>query len=174
MFLRPPDRDLVLDRRALIFAKFARFGRFSKNRKSRNRQTMQTIKYYFADGTTSEIEVSDEFYTLYAELLQQEKRNHWKETRRHISLNYLTDNGIDFESPAADPLSVLLQSEDEKQVHKAMAALSDKQRELLEKVFFKGMTLTAVAKEKGVSQPAITQQLATVLKKLKKFFGKTL
>ena len=43
---------------------------------------MQTIKYRFADGTTSEIEVTDEFYTLYAELVQQEKRNHWKETRR--------------------------------------------------------------------------------------------
>ena len=43
---------------------------------------MQTIKYIFADGTTSEIEVTDEFYTLYAELVQQEKRNHWKETRQ--------------------------------------------------------------------------------------------
>lgn len=135
---------------------------------------MQTIRYIFSDGTTSEIEVTDEFYIFHLQLLQQEKRNHWKETRRHISLEYLNDNGIDFESPAADPLSVLLQSEDEKQVHKAMAALSDKQRELLEKVFFKGMTLTAIAKEKGVSQPAITQQLATVLKKLKKFLEKTL
>lgn len=135
---------------------------------------MQTIKYHFADGTTSEIEVTDEFYTIYAELIQQEKRNHWKETRRHVSLNYLSENGIDFESPAADPLSVLLQNEDEKQIHKAMSALSDKQKELAEKIFFEGMTLTAIAKEKGVSQPAITQQLATVLKKLKKFLQKTL
>ena len=90
-------------------------------------QTMQTIKYRFADGTTSEIEVTDEFYTLYAELVQQEKRNHWKETRRHISLDYLNENGIDFASPAADLLSVLIQQEDEKQIHKAMAALSDRQ-----------------------------------------------
>lgn len=62
---------------------------------------MQTIKYRFADGTTSEIEVTEEFYTLYAELVQQEKRNHWKETRRHISLENLNENGIDFASPAA-------------------------------------------------------------------------
>ena len=127
---------------------------------------MQTIKYIFADGSISEIEVTDEFYTLYAELVQQEKRNHWKETRRHISLDYLNENGIDFESPAADLLSVLIQQEDEKQIHKAIAMLSDKQQDLAEKVFFKGMTLTAIAKEQGVSQPAITQQLATVLKKL--------
>lgn len=135
---------------------------------------MQTIKYRFADGTTNEIEVTDEFYTLYAELVQQEKRNHWKETRRHISLEYLNENGIDFASPAADLLSVLIQQEDEKQIHRAMAMLSDKQKDLAEKVFFKGMTLTAIAKEKGVSQPAITQQLATVLKKLKKLLEKTL
>ena len=135
---------------------------------------MQTIKYTFADGTTSEIEVTDEFYTLHLQLLQEEKRNHWKETRRHISLNYLTENGIDFESPAANPLSALLQNEDEKQIHKAMSTLSDKQQRLLRAVFFEGMSLTAIAKEKGVSQPAITQQLATVLKKLKKLLEKTL
>ena len=75
---------------------------------------MQTIRYIFSDGTTSEIEVTDEFYTLYAELVQQEKRNHWKETRRHISLENLNENGIDFASPAADLLSVLIQQEDEK------------------------------------------------------------
>ena len=62
---------------------------------------MQTIKYRFADGTASEIEVTDEFYTLYAELVQQEKRNHWKATRRQISLENLNENGIDIASPAA-------------------------------------------------------------------------
>lgn len=66
---------------------------------------MQTIKYRFADGTTSEIEVTDEFYTLYAELVQQEKRNHWKETRRQISLDNLTEQDIDFADTAANPLA---------------------------------------------------------------------
>ena len=135
---------------------------------------MQTIKYTFADGTTSKIEVTDEVYALHLQLLQEEKRNHWRETRRHTSLNYLMENGIDFESPAADPLSVLLRSEDEERIHSAINQLSDKQKDLAEKVFFKGMTLTTIAKEQGVSQPAITQQLATVLKKLKKLLGKTL
>ena len=136
MFLRPPDRDLVLGWRTFLIAKFVRFSRFLKNRKSRNGQTMQTIKYRFADGTTSEIEVTDEFYTLYAELVQQEKRNHWKETRRHTSLDYLNENGIDFESPAADPLSVLLRNEDEERIHKALSALSDKQKRLVQAVFY--------------------------------------
>lgn len=135
---------------------------------------MQTIKYVFADGTTSEIEVTDEIYALHLQLLQEEKRNHWRETRRHISLNYLSDKGIDIESNAADPLDDCEQRDNEERLHNAIKHLSDKQHELAQKVFYDGMTLTAIAKEKGVSQPAITQQLATVIKKLKKLLQKTL
>lgn len=131
---------------------------------------MQTIKYHFSDGTTSEIEVTDEFYNIYAELVQQEKRNHWKETRRHTSLNYLMENGIDFESPAADLLSVLIQQEDEKRIHSAMAALSDKQKRLVQAVFYEGKSLREIARQAGISHQALSKQLATVYKKIKKFF----
>ena len=58
---------------------------------------MQTIKYKFADGTTNTVEVSDEIYSVHLEIVQQEKRLHWRETRRHTSLYYFTDMGIDFE-----------------------------------------------------------------------------
>lgn len=147
---------------------------FQKRKSKRTDNKMQKIKYEFADGTTSEIEISEEIYALHLELVQQEKRNHWKETRRHISLNYLSDKGIDIESNAADPLDDCEQRENEERIHNAIKHLSDKQRELAQKVFYDGMTLTAIAKEKGVSQPAITQQLATVIKKLKKLLQKTL
>ncbi len=135
---------------------------------------MQTIKYVFADGTTSEIEVTDEVYALHLQLLQEEKRNHWRETRRHISLYYLLENGVDFTDNAADPLAAVEMRDNEERIHNAINQLSDKQRKLLRAVFFEGMTLTDIAKEKGVSQPAITQQLATVIKKLKKLLQKTL
>ena len=39
---------------------------------------MQIIKYKFADGTTNEVSVSEEFYLLYLQLVQMEKRNLWK------------------------------------------------------------------------------------------------
>lgn len=135
---------------------------------------MQKIKYEFADGTTSEIEVSEEIYALHLQLLQEEKRNHWRETRRHISLYYLLENGVDFTDNAADPLAAVEMRDNEERIHNAINQLSDKQRKLLRAVFVEGMTLTDIAKEKGVSQPAITQQLATVIKKLKKFLQKTL
>lgn len=129
---------------------------------------MQTIKYRFADGTTSEIEVTDEFYTLYAEPVQQEKRNHWKETRRHISLDYLNENGIDFESPAADPLSVLLRNEDEERIHKALSALSDKQKRLVQAVFYEGKSLREIARQAGISHQALSKQLATIARETRR------
>lgn len=135
---------------------------------------MPTIKYKFADGTTSEIEVSDELYALHLQLVQEEKRNHWWETRRHTSLNYLMELGVDFTDNAADLLTAVELRENDERIHKAIATLSERQRELAQKVFFEGMTLTAIAKEKGVSQSAISQQLATVIKKLKKLLQKTL
>lgn len=131
---------------------------------------MQTIKYTFADGTTSKIEVTDEVYALHLQLLQEEKRNHWRETRRHTSLNYLMENGIDFESPAADPLSVLLRSEDEERIHNAINQLSDKQKRLVQAVFYEGKSLREIARQAGISHQAISKQLATVYKKIKKLF----
>lgn len=131
---------------------------------------MPTIKYTFADGTTIEIEVTDEFYALHLHLLQMEKRNHWKETRRHISLNHLNELGVDFEDGNADPLSALIRQENDERIHKAIAGLSDKQRELVEKVFYEDMSLREIAKQTGLSHQALSQQLATIYKKIKKLF----
>lgn len=55
---------------------------------------MQKIKYIFADGTTSEIEVTDELYALHFQLLQEEKRNHWRETRRHLTLQTQNNSSV--------------------------------------------------------------------------------
>lgn len=130
---------------------------------------MPIIRYHFCDGTIKEIEVNNEIYSLHLQLLQEEKRNHWRETRRHISLNYLNELGKELEDGNADPLSTLIEQEDEERVHNALKKISDKQRNFIEKVFFDGMTLTEIAKSENVSQSAISQRLATVLKKLKKY-----
>ena len=129
---------------------------------------MQTIKYRFSDGTTSEIEVTDEFYTLYAELVQQEKRNHWKETRRHISLNYLIENGIDFEDKTADTLAIVIRREKTERIQKAVSTLPNKRRELIHKVFYEELSMRAIARQQGVSHSSISQQMKTIRKRLKK------
>ncbi len=129
---------------------------------------MPTIKYTFADGTTSEIEVTDELYALHLQLVQEEKRNHWRETRRHTSLNYLMELGVDFTDTAADPVAAVELREDDERIHKAIAALSDKQRALLDKVFNQYMSLREIERQTGITHQALSKQLGTIYKKLKK------
>ena len=129
---------------------------------------MQVIIYKFVDGTTNEIEVTDELYLIHLELVQMEKRNHWRETRRHTSLNYLIENGKDFEDKSADTLAIIIRRENIERVHKALLTLSDKRCELVHKVFYEEITMRAIARERGVSHSSISQQMATIRKHLQK------
>ncbi len=129
---------------------------------------MQIIIYKFVDGTTNEIEVTDELYLIHLQLVQMEKRNHWRETRRHTSLNYLIENGIDFEDKSADTLAIIIRRESIDCVLKALLTLSDKRRELVHKFYYEEMTMRAIARERGVSHSSISQQMATVRKHLQK------
>ncbi len=129
---------------------------------------MQVIIYKFVDGTTNEIEFTDELYLIHLELVQMEKRNHWRETRRHISLNYLIENRIDFEDKSVDTLAIIIRRENIERVHKALLTLSDKRRELVHKVFYEEMTMRSIARERGVSHSSISQQMATIRKRLQK------
>ena len=130
---------------------------------------MKTIQYKFNDGSISEINVTDELYALHLELLQEEKRNHWKETRRHISLDYLIEQGADIaDHRDGDPLSALIEKTDDEKLKNALSYLSDKQRSLIEKVFYNDLSLREIARQTDVSHQALSQQLATIYKKLKK------
>ena len=131
---------------------------------------MKTIQYKFNDGSTKEISVTDELYALHLELLQEEKRNHWRETRRHISLEYLMEQGVDIaDHDSGDPLSALIEKTDDERIKTALSYLSDKQRSLIEKVFYNDLSLREIARQTGISHQALSQQLATIYKKLKKF-----
>ena len=133
---------------------------------------MQTIKYKFADGTTNEVEITEDIYLIHLELLQQEKRNHWKETRRHTSLYYFTDMGIDFEDKRTEsPLELYIRKENIASIRKAMLCLTDKRRELIRKVYFQEKSFRTIAKEQGLSKSAISQQMKTVYKHLRKHLG---
>lgn len=116
---------------------------------------MQTIKYTFADGTTNEVEVTDELYAMHLQLVQEEKRNHWRETRRHTSLNYLMELGVDFTDTAADPVAAVELREDDERIYKAMSQLLPEQQTLVRKVFYEGKTITEIAKAKMSASPLL-------------------
>ena len=75
---------------------------------------MPTIHYKFADGHTEEIEVMETIAAAFEQLEKYEKKVERKETRRHISLNVLLENGFDFPVDNADIIDALDKQEQEK------------------------------------------------------------
>lgn len=111
---------------------------------------MQTIKYTFADGTTSEIEVSDELHAVHLEIVQQEKRLHWRVQKHNVSLSYFTDMGIDFEDKRTEsPLDGYIRKENIASMRKAISMLTPKRQQLIYKVFFLGCHTALLQKNKA-------------------------
>ena len=129
------------------------------------------IKYEFATESV-EIEVSEEWATILVDLDRQEYNNDQNETRRHCSLEAY---GINHEELASDEdtLTDLIREESVDSVRAAMRKLKDSHRELLQALFFDGVSNEEYARRCGVTPGAITQRKGTALKKLKKLFEKT-
>ncbi len=114
------------------------------------------MKIYYESVTDKiELEVSEKWGKVVVDLDHQEYNVNHKETRRHCSLEAynldgnLLPSGINVESEVME---------------------NDDQRELIRAIFFEGISVSEYAKEKGISQPDITQRKNTVLKKLKNFY----
>ena len=75
---------------------------------------MQVISYKFIDGHKEEIEVTEEVAAAFEQLEKYEKKVERKETRRHISLNLLMENGFDFSADDTDILDAFEKAEQEK------------------------------------------------------------
>ena len=102
---------------------------------------MPLITYKFADGHSEEIEVSDEVAAAFAQLEKYEKKVERKETRRHVSLNLLMENGYDFSADDTDILDVLDKEEQEKSEWREeqfrRRVLGDKKKEIFSLLTFR-------------------------------------
>lgn len=124
---------------------------------------MKQIIYKFNDGTTNIAEVTDEFYAIYQEIEKQEKRIERKETRRHISFEYLCEKGIEITNNqiAIDEMDSL---------EKYMDILTPAQQRLIRQIFDYRMTETEIAQQEGVSRCSISKRLARIFTKIKKIY----
>lgn len=95
---------------------------------------MPIIHYKFADGHTEEIEVTEEVAAAFEQLEKYEKKVERKETRRHVSLNVLLENGFEFFDKSEDILATLDKQKQEKSEWKEerfrRQVLKDKKKEI--------------------------------------------
>lgn len=96
-----------------------------------------------------------------------EFNNNRTETRRHLSLDKSIEENIQY----ADKFDVeeeVWRKFDNEDLQKVISQLNSKQQELIKAIFFEGIKKSEFAERKGVSHQAISSQLSTVLKKLRK------
>ena len=126
------------------------------------------VRYEFANGEFSEIEVDDSLGELLVDFDRQEYNNDHKETRRHVSLEGMDYEGALFASPD-DPAAEVLKREETTRLLRAMEALSPDQRELVLKVYFENQRIMDIAREQGVTKQSVHERLSRALNKIKNF-----
>ncbi len=131
---------------------------------------MKKIIYQFADGTQNEVEVSDEFYAKYQEMEKEEKNKNRAETRKHISLPQMQENGFEPIWQESSLEEDLLKEEMKKELLEAISTLTPEQQDLVYKVFYENKSTSQVAKEMGALDSSISHKLERIYKKLKKFW----
>lgn len=92
-----------------------------------------------------------------------------KETRRHVSFDYLSQQGHDFESSEVDPVDAVQNADKLSEIAKAIAKLTLEQQEVVRLIYYENKTQVEVAEMKGVHKTAINKQLQRALAQLKKF-----
>ena len=95
--------------------------------------------------------------------------NDKKERRRHYSLDSCVYEGIVYASEDKNLTAIFETDSKFGRLTEAIKYLSDKQKSLIQAVYFDGMSVSDYAKHMGISQSAVSQQLKTIYKKLKKF-----
>ena len=123
--------------------------------------------YRFVTGESVGIEVSAELEAFLRNEDRLEYNNEQANTRRHISLDMAQeDEGMQFVDPASLPASDSIA-----RLQAAVAMLPEAQQALIRAAVYEEIPISNIAQREGVSQPAITQRLKTIKKKLREILN---
>lgn len=125
------------------------------------------IKYTFANGDVTEVEVSEEIGAVVLDLDRQEYNANHRETRRHCSLEAFDLDGNLIPSKENVERDFIKKEESTK-LHDAISQLNSRQQKLIKAIYLEGRKVTELALEEGVHWTAITHAVERALKKLEK------
>lgn len=108
-----------------------------------------------------------ESYALHMELNRVEYNNNHRETRRHISLDTGLEHSEWLRSYDSDVYQQIAAEEDAANIRAAIDALSDSQKDLIQKIFDEGMSIKDYAEACGVKPSAISHRIRTIRNNLK-------
>lgn len=105
--------------------------------------------------------VADEYNT---------RNNERKETRRHISLESLVENGQDFAEEEKTPLDFMLRREQRAIIKQALQTITKRQRFIVLHHVLENQSFREIGDLLGIHKETVREQFAAAVKKLQKFF----
>ena len=127
--------------------------------------------YEFSDEENI-IEIDEYWSDILIDLDRAENTNQKKESRRHYHLEACIYDGTDFIDNNDEIESMFKEPSKEDLLHTAISKLKPKQRELINAIYFEGVSVNDYAAQEGVKQNAISMRLARAKNNLKKFLEK--
>lgn len=93
-----------------------------------------------------------------------------KETRRHKSLDYLVDKGLEFEDERQNLYDMIESTEETTTLKTAMQMLTERQRIIVWCVAVEGQSFRAIGRNLGLNKDTVREHYFDGIKKLKLFF----
>ena len=137
---------------------------------------MAIINYKFADGHTEEIEVSEVFKQEYEKIDREfrlnKKRAKQQASRHLVSLDCLTEKGIDIEDAnSPDPLEILITKEQNKlSLIEFADFLTVRQKQIVKLYYEDRNTKTQIADKLGIDESTVRDCIKRATKKILKNF----
>lgn len=125
------------------------------------------IKYEFLTGEVIEVEVSDNIGEVLIEIEKDDYNSDRRETRRHNSIEGKQEKGLQFKAAGDDIVAIIEEKEVNDNLHNALNKLMPQQKDLIQKVYFEGMSIAEIALNEGVGESAIRDRFNRIYKKLK-------
>lgn len=125
-------------------------------------------KYEFSDEENT-IEINKYWSDVLVDLDKSESANQKKESRRHYHLEACKYDGIDFVDNNDKIEGMFKEPSQADLLHIAISKLKPKQRDLINAIYFEGISVNDYAALEGVDHSAISHRLQTAKNNLKKF-----
>ena len=126
------------------------------------------IKYEFADGTVSEVEVEESIGAVIIESRRREDNLSRKERYHCYSLDAAQFEGAEY-SDEKTPESILISEECSGDLQGVLGSLTEIQKERVRRLAG-GLSINEIARREGVAPNAVMKSVKGVREKLKKFF----
>ncbi len=127
------------------------------------------VSYEFADGTTSEVEVSEELGTMIIGSRTAEESADRKERRHCWSLDAILYEGTEYGTQDDNPAEKLRQEELHERISRAFSHLTAiQQRRIL--MLAGGLSEREIARREGKDFKTVHESIESARKKFKKFF----